>query len=239
VESDSTNLFRDAPDDNGFAVNAELYLSEVLNSLSDSIVGMDLTGRITTWSRASDNVLGYAKEEMIGRSIMRMVPPALRRDEAEILRRLAAGDVINPYESSRVKKDGESVDVAVTVYTVKDDTGRVIGAVHRCRTAAACRGINEGRYQLAAIVDSADDAIVTKNLDGVVVSWNRAAALMFGYTAEEIVGQSLRRIIPGERQLEEDEILRKLKTGERIDHFETLLIRKSGEPIGDNFANPR
>lgn len=82
--------------------------------------------------------------------------------------------------------------------------------------------------RLAAIIDSSDDAIVSKDLDGVITSWNPAAVRLFGYTAEEAVGRSIRLIIPADRQSEEDEVLRRLRLGERVDHFETVRQRKDG-----------
>jgi PAS domain S-box-containing protein len=85
------------------------------------------------------------------------------------------------------------------------------------------------RSFLAAIVDSSDDAIISKNLQGIVTSWNEAASRLFGYTAEEMIGQPILRLIPEEMRYEEEMILSKLKLGERIDHFETTRIRKGGE----------
>lgn len=83
-------------------------------------------------------------------------------------------------------------------------------------------------YRLSAIIESSDDAIVSKSLDGIVRTWNPAAARIFGYTAEEMVGQSIRRIIPDDRQQEEDEVLRRIRLGERVEHFETVRQRKDG-----------
>jgi len=84
---------------------------------------------------------------------------------------------------------------------------------------------------LAAIVDSSDDAIISKNLSGIIQSWNPAAQRIFGYTAEEAVGQSILLIIPPELHPEETYILDRLRRGERIDHFETIRRRKDGKRI--------
>ena len=82
---------------------------------------------------------------------------------------------------------------------------------------------------LIAIVNSSDDAIISKTLDGIITSWNPAAEAMFGYTAAEVVGQSIRIIIPSDRQEEEDFVLGKIRCGERVDHFETIRQTKHGE----------
>ena len=82
--------------------------------------------------------------------------------------------------------------------------------------------------RLAAIVESSDDAIVSKDLNGIVLSWNEAAERMFGYTADEMIGSSIRRIIPEDRQSEEDTVLTSIRAGRRVDHFETVRKRRDG-----------
>ena len=85
--------------------------------------------------------------------------------------------------------------------------------------------------RLAAVVDASSDAIVSKTLTGMITSWNASAARIFGYSAEEIIGQNIRVLIPEERQAEEDEILARLRRGELIEHYETVRIAKDGRPI--------
>src|SRR5262245_13933104 len=85
--------------------------------------------------------------------------------------------------------------------------------------------------RLAAIVQSPDDAIVSKDLDGIIRSWNPSAERMFGYTAAEAIGQSISIMVPGNRREEQEEVLGRLRRGETVDHFETIRLRKDGTQI--------
>jgi PAS domain S-box-containing protein len=114
---------------------------------------------------------------------------------------------------------------------VKDDAGRVIGASKIARDLSDRKTPDESRYRLAAVVDSADDAIISKDLNGIISSWNDGARRMFGYTPEEMVGQPILRIIPLELHYEEAAILSRLRAGERVDHFETKRTRKDGSTV--------
>ena len=91
--------------------------------------------------------------------------------------------------------------------------------------------LEEERFRLAEIVESASDAIVGKNLDGLIQSWNSGAEKLFGYAAEEMIGQPITRLLPADRLDEETEILRILREGGRVEHFETVRLDKSGARI--------
>src|SRR3954465_830172 len=90
------------------------------------------------------------------------------------------------------------------------------------------RAIDDAALRLAAIVESSDDAIVGKDLNGIVTNWNKAAEHIFGYTADEMIGRSITTIIPPELQEDEPIILSKIRAGQRIEHFETVRLRKDG-----------
>src|SRR5688500_5013036 len=89
----------------------------------------------------------------------------------------------------------------------------------------------EAQAYLAAIIESSDDAIISKDLNGFITSWNNSAERIFGYTADEAVGRHITLIIPAERLSEEDQILNTLKSGNRVDHFETIRQHKNGRLI--------
>src|SRR5262249_19750323 len=121
---------------------------------------------------------------------------------------------------------------SVTISPIRDDNGTIIGASKIARDISEPRAIEREALLLAAIVASSDDAIVSKDLNGVVQTWNTAAEAMFGYTAEEAIGRPVAAlIIPADRQNEEAEVLRRIRAGERLEHFNTIRRRKDGTPI--------
>jgi PAS domain S-box-containing protein len=126
---------------------------------------------------------------------------------------------------------GELLPVLYNIFPVRDSSGAITayGTVTRNLTESK---LAETRLRsLASIVESSDDAIVSKSLDGIITNWNRGAERVFGYTAEEVIGQPITIVIPGDRHSEEREILTRIRRGERIDHYETLRRRKDGSLI--------
>jgi PAS domain S-box-containing protein len=131
-------------------------------------------------------------------------------------------------ETRRVRKDGTVFPISLSVAPVRDEDGAVVGAtaVHRDVTEQA-RAI-QAAQRLAAIVESSDDAIIGKTLDGIITSWNAAAARMYGYSDQEIVGKPIELLIPKDRTEEIMDILAKVKAGQRVEHFETKRVRRDG-----------
>jgi PAS domain S-box-containing protein len=205
------------------------HFAALVNGSNDPMLSKDLTGRILSWNRGATRVFGYEPDEIIGQSILRLIPPDFHQAETELLRKLRTAETIEPYEANWLRKDGQNIAVLVTVYPVTDKTGQVTGASKLVCDLTERKQADETRFMLAAIVDSADDAIISKNLNSIIKSWNEGARRMFGYTAGEIVGKSILLLIPDELQYEEDEILRKLRAGERVDHYETRRRKKNGE----------
>jgi PAS domain S-box-containing protein len=134
--------------------------------------------------------------------------------------------------------DGSERIVDFAMHPIRDQSGAVmflhptgIDITERKKAEAALLDSEQRLRWLASIVESSDDAIVSKNLDGIITSWNAGAERVFGYTAEEAIGQPITIVIPKERQDEERAILTRIRRGERIDHFETVRQRKHGSLI--------
>ena len=125
-----------------------------------------------------------------------------------------------------MRKDGERIKVSLTVLPIQTSDGRIIGASKIARDVTHARHFERAARHLAAIVESSDDAIISKDLDGIVRSWNRAAERLFGYSAAEMIGRSIRTIAPADRNDEEDRVLATVRKGEVIDQFETLRRHK-------------
>ena len=143
-------------------------------------------------------------------------------------------------ELRHICRDGHEVTVDSRMRLLGDDTvleaNRDVTQIKalNIQQSILMRELRESEQRLrwlASIVESSDDAIVSKNLDGIITSWNRGAERVFGYTAEEAVGQPITMVIPQDRQDEERAILTRIRRGERIDHFETVRQRKHGSLI--------
>lgn len=212
-------------------LDPRLRLAEIVDSTDDPIISKDLEGTILTWNAAATRVFGYEPDEIIGRSILTIIPPELRDEEDEILRQIKAGQRIEHFETVRMRKNGERFPLSVTISPIRDETGTIVGASKIARDISEKRRSEESRFRLAAIVDSADDAIISKDLNGIVKTWNLGASKMFGYAADEMIGKSILTLIPDELQYEEDGILQKLRAGQRIEHYETTRKKKDGHTI--------
>ena len=129
LQDESNELVHEALDrDDERAVHARFHLAAIVDSADDAIISKSLSSIVTSWNEAARRLFGYTAEEMIGRSILRLIPPALHHEEDEILRKIRAGERINHFETTRTRKDGSSIAVSVTISPIRDEQGRVVGA---------------------------------------------------------------------------------------------------------------
>ena len=207
------------------------HLLWVVQWSQDAIISADLDRRICSWNLAAERMFGYRAEEVVGQPVSILLPPGLGHEQSAAFGIVVAGGVPPPFETIRRGRDGRSLPVLVSISPVRDATGTLRGASAVMRPMdTAARDLRAGSW-LSAIVASSDDAIISKDLDGVVTSWNRAAEHIFGYPAAEMIGQSIRRIIPADRQGEEDQVLAQVRAGQQVAHFETVRQRRDGTLI--------
>jgi PAS domain S-box-containing protein len=207
---------------------AHLRLAAIVADSDDAIISEDPAGTITSWNRAAERIFGHPEAEAIGRSTELIVPPDRSAEEENLVARIRMGDRVDRYETIRLRKNGQRIHVSLTATPLRSATGEIIGASRIVRDLTLSARVQHAALRLAAIVDSSDDAIVGKDLNGIITSWNRAAETIFGFTADEMIGKSIRLLIPDDRQQEEDEVLAQIRRGERVDHYETIRHRKDG-----------
>jgi len=206
--------------------DAAARLAAIVDASDDAIVSETLDGIITSWNPAAEKLFGWPASAALGRHVTLIIPPERHAEEPEMLVRVRRGEVVNHFETVWVTKDGRLVDISLTVSPVKDSTGRIVGASKIARDIRERRRFDETRGRLAAIVDSSEDVIISKTLNGIITSWNGAAERMFGWTPAEAIGRHLTLIIPEERRAEEDEVIAKIRRGERVEHFDTVRITR-------------
>jgi PAS domain S-box-containing protein len=206
-------------------------LAAIIESSDDIIVSKDLNGVITGWNRGAEQVLGYTAEEIIGKHVSVLMPEGQLEDLQKILGRVSQGKRVDHYETKRRRKDGQIIDVSLTVSPIRNSYGEIIGASKVGRDITDKRRAEELRERLAAIVASSDDMIVSKNLDGMITSWNRGAERILGYSAEEVIGKHVSMLMSPEQPEDYAKILSRISRGEVVDHYETKRRRKDGSIV--------
>jgi two-component system cell cycle sensor histidine kinase/response regulator CckA len=206
-------------------------LAAVVESSDDGIIAQSLDGTIFAWNSGAANLFGYSAFEAVGKPIRMLLPPERANEESDILERIRNGVRVKHFETVRVRRDGTRVPVSVTISPVRDKSGAITGASQIARdiTDRVCAA--EVRERLAAVVESSDDAIIGKTLDGTITAWNPGAENLFGYSASEAVGKPIQMLLPPERANEEYEILARIRRGEHLKHFETVRVQKDGKRI--------
>ena len=223
-------VFRDVTEKRR-AAEANERLAAIIESSDDIIVTKDLDGVITSWNKGAERNLGYTAEEVIGRHVSMLMPPEAIEDTERILGRVRRGERVDHYLTKRRRKDGAIIDVSLTVSPIRDAEGEVVGASKVGRDVSDQRRAQELNERLAAIVESSDDIIASKDLDGVITSWNKGAERTLGYAAEEVIGKHISIIMPPEFVEDMPRILGRIRRGEKVDHYQTKRRRKDGAII--------
>ena len=209
-------------------------LLTALVSASHEFIGVaDLEGRALFVNEAGRELVGLPDLETVRST--RIIEYFAAEDQPRVI-----GEVLPAVRNSgfwegelnfRNFATGQLVPVLYNIFPIRNSSGEIIAYGTVTRNLYEARLAEQRLHSLASIVETSDDAIVSKNLDGVITSWNKGAERVFGYSAAEAVGQPITIVIPGDRHGEERDILTRIRRGERIDHFETVRQRKDGSLI--------
>ena len=211
---------------------SEARTRAIFESALDALITMDAKGRVQDWNPAAEQMFGYSQSQVVGRSVDELIiPPELQDQERDILSRISQGERIEHYQTVRRRKDGSQVNVSLSISPLFDVHGRVIGASKIARDITQHKRAERAMAHLAAIVTSSEDAIISKDLKGMVVSWNQAAERLFGYRADEMIGQPVIKLIPPDRHDEEQRILELISRGDMVETYETIRRRKDGTDV--------
>src|SRR5580693_162139 len=204
--------------------NQSEWLRNTLASVGDAVINTDSEGRVTFMNGLAEKLTGWPHAEVVGRPLSEVFNVVNERTRQPVenpaLRALREGTVVGlANHTVLIARDGTERPIDDSAAPIRDDSEATVGAVLVFRDVTERKVAEETRARLAAIVESSQDAIVSKTLDGTILSWNAGAERLFGYTPGEAIGQPITLIIPLERRDEERAILERLCRGERVEHF--------------------
>jgi PAS domain S-box-containing protein len=206
------------------------------------LINIKTNGRISEWNEGAEIIFGYTAKETVGKHISILFCEEIFENEKRIIRNLKKGGK-EYYEAACKNKNGHTIYISFTAFPITDQNGKVVEISQFAKDISGLKIAYEKQNILAAIVNSSDDAIISKTLDGIITSWNQAATKMFGYSEKEAIGKHISLIIPKDRLPEETIIIENIRAGNKIDHFETIRISKDGSerqlsitvsPVKDN-----
>jgi PAS domain S-box-containing protein len=201
----------------------------IYDSSKDAIAYVNLQGEILDVNKSFVELTGYLREELVQAKSFRDLTPEgfYALTEQKMREVLSTGKPVE-YEKEYVKKDGSRIPVLLTVFMVNDGQGKACGVAAIVKDISERKKSEEERFRLASIVDSSNDAIISKTLDGRITSWNRAAEQLYGYMSWEMIGRSIFIVVPSDKSNELAEILARIKKAECLQDLETVHMRKDG-----------
>ena len=204
----------------------------VQGAKNHAIFMLDPQGRVVSWNTDAESIKGYREEEILGQHFSVFhTEDDVKQGHPEKELRAAATEGSYEEEGLRVRKDGSKFWAHVTIMALKDEADDLRGFAKVTRDITERRPVEEERARFAAIVESSDDAIIGKTLDGIITSWNKGAQSIYGYSVNEAVGQPITMLVPPERPDEVSKILEKVRRGEKVVHSETVRVTKDGRRL--------
>jgi PAS domain S-box-containing protein len=211
-------------------------LRVTLSSIGDAVIVTDMNGNVTFMNAVAADLTGWTPQDAVGQPLDQVFPIINEHTRqpgenpaGKVLREGVVVGLAN--HTILLTKDGREIPIDDSGAPIRGERGAVAGVVLVFRDVTEARRAAEVRMRLAAIVESSDDAIISKDLAGTITSWNRGAERLYGYTADEIVGKPLAVLVPPDHPDELPAILDRIRRGEQVEHFETERIRKDGRRV--------
>ncbi|WP_109593230.1 PAS domain S-box protein [Actinoplanes xinjiangensis] len=212
---------------------AESKFKGLLDASPEAMLCVNAEGRVVLANTRALKLFQYERHELIGAAVESLVPAALRARHIGHRRGYTADPsphrMGNGARLTAVRKDGTEIPVEISLAAVDGDNGTVVFAAVQDITDRLAQARTDA--QLAAIVEASNDAIVSKDLDGVILTWNPGAERLYGYAAAEMIGRDVTLLLPADRPGEEQNMLARVRRGELIRHHETQRVRKDGQTI--------
>ena len=210
---------------------ARAFLAAMVEKSEDAIVAGSPEGIILTWNRGAERIFGYSRAEVIGKHVSMLVAGERLPQLPHLTESILQGKTVSQYESVCLHKDGSRISVSLTAYCIKDSAGEVTAISVILRDISERREVERARHLLASIVESSDDAIVCARTDGTIISWNRGAEAIFGYSSQEIIGLNATTLAAPGHCDEVRECIATLGSQSSVSPFEAVRKRKDGRAI--------
>ena len=215
---------------------SERLLSTTLKSIGDAVIATDAEGRVSFMNPVAQALTGWTQDEARGRhlkEVFRIINEDSRQEvESPVVKVIREGTVVGlANHTLLIRKDGTEVAIDDSGAPIRDDWGEIAGVVLVFRDISERKQAEATRFRLAAIVESSDDAVIGKTLDGIITSWNAGAERIYGYSASEVIGRHISILAPPERADEIPHILEILRQDEGFKNHETVRRRKDGTNI--------
>ncbi|WP_420236717.1 PAS domain-containing sensor histidine kinase [Telmatobacter bradus] len=211
------------------------FLAAIVASSTNAIVASNILGKITAWNCAAEQLFGYTAAEALGKPFSMLLTEAEKPAIPAYLKRVQIGEILHLNDVQRICKDGSSVDVSLSLVPVRDAQGKYIGnaailtdITEKKRAEQELKERARHSAQLAAIVESSPNAIVGTDLEGCITSWNKAAEMLYGYSASEVLGQAVTLLYPSENDAW---LGQQLSTTPRTSHCDAQRRCKDGSLI--------
>jgi PAS domain S-box-containing protein len=222
-------VFRDITEQKR-AEAAAMRLAALVRSSRDAVVAKDLNGIITDWNQSAQRIFGYKSKEIIGKSVLTLIPKDRQREEQEILRKIRRGESLDHYETVRRRKDGQLINVSLTISPIKNVKGEIVGVSKIARDITKQKQTERRLAEQARLLDLSNDAIIVRDHQDRIVYWNRGAEEMYGFSAKEAFGKIAHELLHTAHPGDSEKIRKKLERNNRWSG-ELVHTRKDGKSI--------